>query len=184
MAKMKCRHAFATGTCDPNGAVMSLHCAGRGCNARLSIGPSNDDIPSEELLAAELAQNPDVLGLWLNESRRINDDLARFQVTPYLYLGYATPDAKHAEMDPPARWSWVERRDYWAGWLAREMSEGPLTDAECATIIAQSSDSFMPVDTAAREPWADPNATTRMTDDEIITSIAYSPPGSVQDSKS
>lgn len=60
------------------------------------------------------------------------------------------------------------------------MERQPLTDAEAATVIAQSSDSFEPRDYAATTPWADPGASTRMTDAELVETVAYAPPGSMR----
>ena len=46
-------------------------------------------------------------------------------------------------------------------------------------ITSGSPDAFEPVDYAATQPWADPSTTTRLTDDELVKTIAYAPPGSV-----
>lgn len=129
-----------------------------------TLGPSNDDIPPEELLAPEIGQSPDVLRAWLDCSEQIDRDLDRLHVYSHLTLGYITRDAAHIKLSD--HWQLNSRRDYWAGWLAREMSDEPdgidwdvtrllaeqspwngepvLTDAEAATVIAQSSDSYAP----------------------------------------
>lgn len=217
MAKRNCTHPSVRHTWGPrrhpDGSIapyvcLAAHCVP--CGETLSLGPSNDDAPSEELLAAELAQNPDVLRAWLNYSPRIDDDLSRLHVTVCLYLGYASPDAKHTEIDPPTRWSWGERHDYLAGWLAREISDdthaaagwpwdpsrpvagqyeewlarGDALIAAMGDDAAQqlvNPDGFAPVDTASHEPWADPAATTQLTDDELVTRVAYTSPGSAQE---
>lgn len=44
-----------------------------------------------------------------------------------------------------------------------------------------STDAFEPADYASTQPWADPSTTTRLTDDELVKTVAYAPPGSVQE---
>lgn len=204
----KCRH--------PNRLILNLANAMRccGCGRHLSLGPSNDDIPPEEILAAELGQNPDVWWRWQNCEPAIDDDLTRIGARGFLQLGAFAPDAAHAFLTPVPFQDDLDRRDYWAGWLARDIAAGvaftrdesdawwwdpsrpiagqyeehaahqaagdaqiealideqtrhdvaasvvrhselepQLTRDEMSTVIAQSSNSFAPFDTASHEPW-------------------------------
>ena len=148
------------------GAVAVARFSKRG--KRMSLGPSNDDIPAAELTRALLADRDD---FW---SQYANEGAFDWDVTRPL-----------AEQWPwgPADPAHVARGD---AMLAEAIGEPILTDAEAATIIEQSSHSYMPfeakhaeliglvkdlpvspvepregwqgdvfaaVDTASREPW-------------------------------
>lgn len=94
------------------------------CGDHLTLGPSNDDVPPEEIIAAELGQSSDVWEAWQNCDRGIEDDLDRLGVRGFLQLGASSPEAKHAFLTPPAFQDELDLRDYWAGWLARDLARG------------------------------------------------------------
>lgn len=110
------------GTWSANGMI-AMHCGV--CGLRMGIGPSNDEPPAvqEEILAAELGQNPEVWSDWHNLEEYVDDDLTALGVRGLLDLGATSPEAQHAFLDPPAKFQdQQETRDYWAGWLARDIA--------------------------------------------------------------
>lgn len=118
---MTCTLHRGAGTWTANGMI-SRHCMI--CGFRMSIGPSNDEPPAvqEEILAAELGQNPEVWADWHNLEEYVDDDLAALGVRGFLDLGATSPKAQHAHLTPPAFQDDLDRRDYWAGWLARDIA--------------------------------------------------------------
>lgn len=116
---MTCDTHRGAGTWTANGMV-SLHCMI--CGFRMSIGPSNDSpvAVQEEILAAELGQNPEVWADWHNLEEYVDDDLTALGVRGFLDLGATSPEAQH--LTPPGFQDDLDCRDYWAGWLARDIA--------------------------------------------------------------
>lgn len=118
--------------------AVAAHCVP--CGERLSLGPSNDDIPLSEILVASCAHSDADLDRYNNEGA-FDWDVTR-------------PLAE--------QWPWC--------------GTPQLAPDEAATVIAQSSDSFAPYDTATREPWC-ASAETQDSSDHVETNVApeYAP---------
>lgn len=135
---MACKHNLVRHTWSTEGGRprwTAMHCAS--CDARLSLGPSNDDIPLSEVLVASCAHSDADLDRYDNEGA--------FDWDPSRPLAYQWP---------------------WNGFPTREASEAhnAAGDAQIEALIDEQTrhdvaasvvrhDAFAPVDTASIEPW-------------------------------
>lgn len=141
--KAKCTHPLVRTTWglrhDSEGRIapdvaLAAHCVS-GCNERLSLGPSNDDIPLSEIVVASCAHSDADLDRYDNEGA-FDWDVTRPLAEQWPWSGHETREAFFAHM---------ARGDAMLDELIGP-AEPVLTDSEVATIIAQSSDSYVPYD--------------------------------------
>lgn len=165
MAKSKCTHKFVSHVwSEPvNQSVHALaaFCAQPRCGVRLPLGESNDaDVPADEIIAAVCAHS-DADHAAFEENGVYSWDPARPLAEQWPWNGrsaleqvlYAVDAAEeHVALTGPTDQG--QPVETMAGPVsADDLYCDPLTDAEVATIIAQSSDSFEPRRVTSRLPY-------------------------------
>lgn len=186
MAKRKCTHSFVGHQCDGD-RVVSILCAVAGCNARLSLGPSNDaDVPADEVIAAVCAHSDAD-----HEAFEATDgwpwDVTRPLAEQWPWNGLTAEEQALRSLDGAraATADMVERFAELTGptdqGQPRAETREEYNQRTGTTRHTVPGEPFSPEDSATTQPWADPGASTRMTDAELVKTVAYAPPGSVRE---
>lgn len=173
---MACKHNLVRHTWSTEGGRprwTAMHCAS--CDARLSLGPSNDDIPLSEVLVASCAHSDADLDRYDNEGA-FDWDPSRPLAYQWPWNGFPTREASEAhnaagdaqiealiaEQTRHDVAASVARHDAFAPFSQDPMeafgSGGPMfanRRIEGMAVPARETapDAFAPVDTASIEPW-------------------------------
>lgn len=221
---MECTHSFIdttwSETIDGKAYAIAVNCARPGCNARLSLGPSNDaDVPADEIIAAVCAHSDadhaahESLDGWpwdvtkplaeqwpWNGRKPSPDDMESLRTESHLELTGPTDQGQPLDggmtgyidqgqldrltaMCTPVKT--LPLRVVLDGGepfdVPRAETREEYNQRTGTTRHTVPGEPFAPEDSATKEPWADPGASTQMTDAELVETMAYSPPGSVRD---
>lgn len=206
---MECTHSFIdttwSETIDGKAYAIAVHCARPGCNARLSLGPSNDaDVPADEIIAAVCAHSDadhaafEALDGWpWDETKPIAEQWPWNGTKP-------DPAAEsHLELTGPTDQGQPILDGGMTGYI--DQAQLDRLKAMCTPVktlplrvVLDGGEPFDVGDHAATQPWVDPGAETKLTNDELgellesvsssrltdaelVETVAYSQPGSVRE---
>lgn len=195
---MECTHSFIdttwSETIDGKAYAIAVHCARPGCNARLSLGPSNDaDVPADEIIAAVCAHSDadhaafeSIDGWPWDVTKPLAEQWPWNGLSPWAdALANAAAESRLALTGPTDQGQpildggmtgYIDQ-----GQLDRLTAMCPPVKTMPMRVVLDGGEPFDVGDHAATQPWVDPGASTQMTDAELVETVAYAPPGSVRD---